>query len=110
MQPNLELRCLLERDEPDSWFAICLDLNVYARAQTRREARERLLEEILCYLQEAYAVDRSHFSDLVPRRAPLPFWVKYYVAKTLKPLLGSRSVRRGSGFRERVPLMPAHGC
>lgn len=107
MQPEIVLRCLLEHDEPDSWFAICLDLNVFARAATAGQARTRLHQEISRYLDEAYTVDREHFADLVPRRAPLRFWLRFYLA-VLQERLGPKP-RGAEGFRETVPLAPAHG-
>ncbi len=110
MQREIVLKCLLEKDEIDSWFAICLDLNVYARAPTSSQARNRLEEEIGHYISEAYTKDRDHFADLVWRRAPLRFWVSYYVAWISK-FFGPRApLRNGiAGYYAKIPLAPVHG-
>lgn len=104
---SIILRCLAEQDEPDSWFAICLDLNVYARAPTYEQARTRLYQEIDQYLQEAYTVDHEHFSDLVPRRAPLRFWFRYGVGSLLHG--GASLFGAARRFKKTVPLIPAPG-
>lgn len=70
------LRCYAERDD-DSWFAICLDLNIYARGDTFDAARVDLMNQTKQYIQEAVTVDYEHFHDLIPRRAPARFWLKY---------------------------------
>lgn len=108
MQREVVLRCLLEQDEPDSWFAICLDLNVYARAGNAGQARACLHREIASYLEQAYTSDRENFADLVPRRAPLRFWARFYLA-VLQDRIGGPKSANAEGFRETVPLVPAHG-
>jgi len=111
IQREIVLKCLLERDKADSWFAICLDLNVYARASSRDQARARLKEEIEHYLSEAYTKDQDHFADLVWRRAPVRFWFSYYVAGIKEKFFGPRAPRRSgiSGYHATVPLVPARG-
>jgi predicted RNase H-like HicB family nuclease len=111
IQREIVLKCLLERDEADSWFAICLDLNVYARASSCGEARARLKEEIQHYISEAYTKDRDHFADLVWRRAPVRFWISYYVAGIKEKFFGPKAPPRSgiAGYHATVPLAPVHG-
>lgn len=61
----------------DSYFSICLDLNIYARGDTPEQATDKCLGFVCEYIEEAYSEDIEHFSDLVPRKAPLRFWVEY---------------------------------
>ena len=106
MRPDqLVLRCLAERDRPDSWFAICIDLNVYARGASLRDARKQLHAEINQYLLEAFTVDKDHFLDLIPRPAPLIFRLKYGLCKLLRRHTGKPDgSSRAMPFRERMPL------
>lgn len=104
MPKSLVFKCYVERDESDSWFAMCVDLNLYARAASMQLARERLHDEIKTYVAQAYTVDREHFADLIPRRAPLRFWLKYYSGKALGNVTSRRPTQR---FNETVPLEPA---
>jgi len=105
MRPNdLVLRGYIERDSDGSWFAICLELNLYARAGSAGEAREKLVKFIHDYVFSAVTKDKEHLRDLIPRRAPLPFWLKYYCyrlafwcGKHLKKVL----------FVEPLPVVPA---
>ncbi len=41
---QLHLRCYAERDDDGSWFALCLDLNLYARSDTAKEVTNKLHE------------------------------------------------------------------
>ena len=60
-----------------SFFAICLDLNIYARGKSVEEAVDRCFQFICDYINEAVSDDAEHIVDLIPRRAPLKFWVRY---------------------------------
>lgn len=71
------LRGYVERDG-DSYFAICLDLNIYARGESADEAVDLCQQLTQEYFDEAIGEDRVHFSDLVPRRAPFYFWARYF--------------------------------
>ena len=69
MKPsNLVLRGFAERDEDGSWFAICLDLNLYARGDSFEEAKDKLQRLIRTYLTEAVTVD-ADYVDINSRAA-----------------------------------------
>ncbi len=76
---DLILRCFAERDNDGSWFVMCLDLNLYARGDSFEEARAKLHGFIKDYFTDAVSKDVSYFHDLVPRKAPLYFFVRYYL-------------------------------
>lgn len=75
---DLVLRCYAEREGDGSWFAMCLDLNIYARGDNFDEAKLKLSKFVSKYLREAVTKDREHIDDLVPRHAPIFFWLRYF--------------------------------
>jgi predicted RNase H-like HicB family nuclease len=77
---EIYVRCYAHRDDDGSWFAICLDLNLYSRGDTYREARDKLEGIMQQYVDEAFSADREHIRDLIPRRAPLRYWLLYAYA------------------------------
>lgn len=105
MKPNdLILRCLAMRDDDASWFAICLDLNLYARADSFDEVKAKLNAFIREYLQEALTVDADHIGDLIPRRAPLYFWLLYFAAWCKHSLHRATQAKK---FTLHLPVVPA---
>jgi predicted RNase H-like HicB family nuclease len=103
MKPaDLVLRCYAEQDD-GSWFAICLDLNLYARGDSYEEVRDKLFKLIAGYVKEALA-DVDYFDDLVPRRAPLSFWLRYACLWCESKIHQARSAIR---FTLLMPLVPA---
>ena len=105
MRPSqLILKCFAETDQ-NGWYAICLDLNLFAQADTYIAARKKLHNMIFEYVRDAYTVDKKYFSDLIPRRAPLIFFLKYYFASI--PWLYKMLKHRPSLlFTENMPLEP----
>lgn len=84
MKPKqLKLRCYAEKQANQNWFAICVDLNLCAEGDSFHEARKKLLDIIYDYAEEACTIDKEHFSDLIPRKAPLNFVLKYKFYKFL---------------------------
>jgi predicted RNase H-like HicB family nuclease len=106
MKPsNLVLRGFAERDEDGSWFAICLELNLYARGDSFEEAKDKLQRLIRTYLSEAVNEDADYVDDLVPRRAPLYFWLRYATIWCLSRLHQAR--QQGRRFKIPLPMVPA---
>lgn len=102
---SLVLRCYAEKDQDGSWFTLCLDLNLYARGDSFEHSRQKLHSVIVSYLKDAIAgPEKEYFGDLVPRRAPLYFWMKYFYILCCVKLRDVTSVRR---FIEALPLVPA---
>lgn len=93
----------------DSYFAICLDLNIYARGDSVEEATEKCVQFVGEYINEAISDDVEHASHLLRRRTPLKFWALYrfmQVAIVISRLLrGSRGKpRRGGPFETPLPI------
>jgi hypothetical protein len=109
MNPQqLLLRCYAEREPDGKWFAICLDLNLATEAGTQHEATEKLHAQIVSYVREALTVDAKYASHLLPRRAPMSFFIRYYWMQLLS-LVGALTPGKGKGrpFTEPLPLVPA---
>ena len=68
---QLILRCFAQMDKDSSWFAMCVDLNLYARAGSLPEVQQQLDEIISEFVTEALTDDRDHAADLLSRRTPL---------------------------------------
>lgn len=111
MRPKkLLLRCYAERDG-DMWVAVCLDFSLGAQGESFEEARTKLDLQIRDYVIDAMAgEDREHADALLPRRAPLSFWLKYWYARALTRFvrgLHARASVRARSFKEPLPLVPA---
>ena len=106
---QLVLRCYVEKEDDGAWFSICLDLNLYARADSQAEARSKLDKVILEYVIEAFTVDRPYIDSLMPRRAPASFWIRYWFAKTwLKITHISNAIKTFKTALPVVPQSPVH--
>jgi len=106
---DLRLRCYVERDPDGSWFAVCIDLNLYARAASLRDAKHELSSIIAEYVREALTVDKAHADDLLPRRAPLQFVMKFYFIKLCNRFLGGRNGKQSHPipYNDILPVVPA---
>jgi predicted RNase H-like HicB family nuclease len=75
------LRCYAEQQAQCLWVAVCVDLNLAAQGETYREVRRKLNEQIDSYVFDALAGDdRPYAEQLLSRRAPLKFFLKYYLS------------------------------
>lgn len=93
MKPSdLVLHCYAERKN-NQWQAFCLDLTLASQSDTPEEAIAKLRAQIVDYVDEALTgEDVEHFDDLILRRAPLRYWMKYYCYQALVKLHQARSV------------------
>jgi predicted RNase H-like HicB family nuclease len=101
---DLRLRCYAERDRDGSWFAMCIDLNLYARADSLRDAKRELSVIITEYVREALTVDKKYATDLLPRRAPFPFVLKFYFIKLCKRFFGDKNGRDSHPIMKGIEL------
>lgn len=111
---QLLVRCYAERDG-DKWFAVCIDFNLAAQANTAEEVKQDLESQILEYLYDALVgEDRAFAGQMLRRKAPLRYRAKYYLIKfgvmrvieTLSPRfkLGAKS-----SFESPISLTPNLG-
>ena len=102
MLDQLRLRCYAEQQGPDLWVAVCIDLCLAAQGETCQEAKSRLNAQIDSYVEDAFTVDRAHFHQLIPRKAPLRQRLKYYLIHLrLARVLFQRTMR---DFDRDMPL------
>ena len=105
MKPvNLVLRCYAEKGRDGTWFAMCIDLNLYAREDSLHAVRSKLHGFLLDYVREACTVNSDFIADLIPRRAPMYFWARYYWL-VLRSKIDVAAKKRT--FNEALPLVPA---
>lgn len=80
----LAFRCYAERDD-DQWLAFCIDLTLATQGDTFDDARRKLHEQICMYVSDAIeGPDQQHAEQLLTRKAPLRFRVKYHVYRLLE--------------------------
>jgi hypothetical protein len=88
---DIVLRCYAERERDGSWFAICLDLNLAVQASTAKDAKAKLHAQVEQYVREALTVDSEYVGDLLPRRAPIGFFFRYYMIRAICAMRGMNS-------------------
>lgn len=87
MRRDFVLRCYVEK-QGNLFVAICIDLTLAAQGCTMGEARVKLEEQIKDYLVEALqGSDQEHVEDLLPRRAPFKYYVRYQYVRVMWKLL-----------------------
>lgn len=71
----LPLRCFSYR-KGRYYYAECVDLDLISRGDSDEEAIGRLQEQMFGYVQTV--IDGGSAKGLIPRRAPLTSWIRYY--------------------------------
>lgn len=80
MEPQTRtLQCYAERSRDGSWFAMCLDLNLYARGDNLLEVREQLHQIITEYIDLVNGYPEPDRDSLLHRSAPARFWAHFYM-------------------------------
>jgi hypothetical protein len=102
--PELMLHCMAWKSG-DQWIAICLDFDLAAQDDTLSAAKQRLSDQIVSYLKEAIiGEDKEHAGYLLNRRAPMRYWIRYYVCVLAHKL---RVRANACEYSSPVPLIPA---
>lgn len=104
---DLILRCYVEKDSDGTWFAMCIDLNLYARADSDREAKKKLHGFIKDYINEALTTDSEYIGSLIPRRAPVSFRLKYHLISLMCSFRNATRTCTHRKFNEHLPVVPA---
>ena len=89
----------------DQWSLVCLDFSLAAQGSSHAEAKAILESQIREYLVDAIGEDREHAPELLSRRAPMIYWIKWWIGYVCKKLGGTP--RGSEAFREAMPLRPA---
>ena len=108
MRPlDLTLRCYAKQAKDNSWYAVCIDLNLVASGDNCQEARKKLHEQIQDYIEDALTVDSEYADQLIPRKAPLYFQIEYYWMKILILISQTSSSTNNCLYSEPLPLRVA---
>lgn len=88
----MPIRCFTFRSG-SRFYAQCLDLNLISRGNTEEEAIGRLQESMFGYVATTFDGDPT---GLIPRRAPVGSWVRYFLHRSiqlLKRLFSRRDIK-----------------
>ncbi len=101
---QLTLKCYAEYKE-NVWSAICLDFNLAAQGDTFEETKQKLESMIFDYLHDIFEGEDKNFAgQLLNRKAPLEFWLRYYLLDLKLKLWHSANNMRGRIFNETLPI------
>lgn len=78
---NLIIKCYAKQTR-NVWVALCLNYNLATQADTSEEAKTKLEEQIVSYVDEALQ-DKIYGQQLLQRKAPISNWIEYYIIKFL---------------------------
>ena len=99
---QLFLRCYAKQLRVGQWYAMCIDLNIDAEAETLQGVKSSLEDAILGYLETVTDTDsRSSFEALLRRPASWSHRLFYYFAKYATNI---HSVVNFHAFEEPVPI------
>jgi len=102
---NLILRCYAEK-KSGYWQAFCLDLTLAAQGESFEEVRTKLSDMIDEYVHDAVnGEDKEHEKQLLGRRAPIKYWIKYGIYGLLSFVLKLRGDFART-FNQSIPLIP----
>lgn len=73
---DLVLHCYAERKH-DTWQAFCVDLTLAAQGDSYDDVRQKLESQICDYINDALSIDKVHARELLSRKAPLRYRLKY---------------------------------
>jgi hypothetical protein len=94
-QRSMPIRCQVYRRGAD-WFAECLTLDLLSKGDTEADAIRRLQIAMFSYVATV-AREGESTQGLIPRRAPISSWIRYYSHE----FLGRLALLVG----KRLPLM-----
>src|SRR3989338_6400149 len=101
---DLILRCYAAKEADGSWYAICLDLNLFAQADSLQDVKIKLHSMLKEYIAEAVTVDKEYAGALLRRKAPFSFFARYYFVYILNLFHTFKNIRT---FNDPLPLVPA---
>ncbi|MES2297749.1 MAG: hypothetical protein V4582_11945 [Pseudomonadota bacterium] len=103
---SLLLRCYGEKRD-GQWSLINLEFSLAAQAETLDEAKAILDSQIKEYLHDALVgEDREHVGVLLRRRAPVKYWLKYWLGRARSHIFSHAKANERS-FISPLPLAPA---
>lgn len=110
---QLLLRCYARQTAPGRWYAVCIDLNLDAEAESFPAVKRSLDEAIVGYfLTVLDTQDKESLAHLLSRPAPLKDRLTYHAINHLSKLRSKRhdGDRPYAAFKDPVPIHLALGC
>lgn len=95
------LRCMAYRQD-GVYVAVCLDLSLAAQADSIKEAKDKLEEQIKGLIAEVKAEPQYARDLILNRKAPLSLWMKYWYIGVMTRF--SRKSAEGSLFQEQCSV------
>lgn len=87
---DLILRCYCE-EKGNVWQAFCIDLNLAAQGSSFQDSKNKLHKQIVSYLNDALTgEDRKYAAQLLSRKSPVAFRIKYHFYKFLCQIDGAK--------------------
>lgn len=108
MKPgNLLVRVYGEK-QGDQWFLIALEFDLAVQSDSIEEARSKLSAQIHDYVNDALrGEDREFAEQLLARKAPLKYRLKYwFFHKLFCALADKKSPRSHKAYVDPLPLAP----
>ena len=101
---DLVLHCYAER-KGDTWQAFCVDLTLAVQGDSPEEVARKLEAQIKDYITDAMGTDKAHVAQLLSRKAPLYYRLKYQFIRLRHH---SRNTKNGLSrlFELPMPLEP----
>ncbi len=101
---SVTLRGYFRQLPSGQYLGVCLTLNLVVRADTLDGAKEKLSSLMNAYIHDAFK--NNEVDAFVPRRAPLSFYVYYWMHRPVAALhTVLRTVGRFSQFKDRRSLV-----
>lgn len=73
------LRGYVRRLIGGKWLGVCLTLNLVVEADSREGAKDKLEQLIDAYVNDA--IENDEVDAFIPRRAPVSFYVEYFLLR-----------------------------
>ena len=81
MNKELIARCYIKK-AGNLWVAVCIDFCLATQGESREEAKLKLEEQIVFYVEEALN-DEVYGYQLLNRRSPISNFLVYYLIKAI---------------------------
>jgi predicted RNase H-like HicB family nuclease len=106
MRPNDLLLHVYGECQDGQWTLMCLDFTLAVQGDSLAEAEQLLKEQIEMYVREAtIGQDAEHAEVLLKRKAPLKYWLKYYLFRTKETITHRRDSHIAKSSS--IPMVPA---
>lgn len=103
---TIMLRGFFHRAADGKYEGICLTLNLAVRGNSLSDVENKMCELTVAYLEDATA--SGHWDDLVPRHAPLYYYLIFNYYKFLSHFKAFSDLKIFIQSAPSVPCSPAH--